>query len=114
MRLISFTFRGVTRRRALLIGQKQSSTLARILERVQDGTLSPLEAKTLIEEPNDKEILQSYADLDHERTKRSGFPEVVFAEGKTPEQVASILDSMAKHVAGNSSPGPHSAILATR
>jgi NCAIR mutase (PurE)-related protein len=33
----------------------------------------------------------SYATLDHHRGLRTGFPEVVFCPGKTPEQVAEIL-----------------------
>ena len=31
-----------------------------------------------------------YARVDHHRSLRQGFPEVIFAEGKTPEQVAGI------------------------
>ena len=39
--------------------------------------------------PNDK--LNDFANLDHERQARNGLPEVVYAESKTPEQVAVIL-----------------------
>ena len=35
--------------------------------------------------------LSHFANLDHERSARSGLPEVVYAESKTPEQVALIL-----------------------
>jgi NCAIR mutase (PurE)-related protein len=45
-----------------------------------------------------EETLESFANLDNERSKRTGFPEAVFAEGKTPKQVASILDDMARSV----------------
>jgi pyridinium-3,5-biscarboxylic acid mononucleotide synthase len=34
--------------------------------------------------------LETFADLDHNRTKRRGYPEAVYCEGKTPEQVALI------------------------
>jgi pyridinium-3,5-biscarboxylic acid mononucleotide synthase len=34
--------------------------------------------------------LETFADLDHNRTKRRGYPEAVYCEGKTPEQVAMI------------------------
>lgn len=34
--------------------------------------------------------LNDYATLDFDRARRCGFPEVVFAQGKTPEQVAAI------------------------
>jgi len=68
-----------------------------------------------------EDSLSQFANLDHGRSMRTGFPEAVFAEGKTPEQVASILDDMARNVnescatsikggGGNTS----TAILATR
>lgn len=37
-----------------------------------------------------------FAKLDHHRAKRKGFPEVVFAQGKTPEQVARIMERLFK------------------
>jgi len=46
-----------------------------------------------------------YATLDHHRAVRWGFPEVVFGQGKTPEQVAGIMARLAVH---------SSRILATR
>lgn len=45
-----------------------------------------------------EETLQSFANLDHTRSARTGFPEVIFAQTKTPKQVAMILDDMARHV----------------
>ena len=42
--------------------------------------------------------LESFANLDHDRRKRTGFPEAVFAEGKTSAQVAAILEDMARKV----------------
>ena len=61
--------------------------------------MTVLQAKDLITsaESSDKAV-QSFANLDHYRAQRTGFPEAVFAQGKTPQQVASILDSMAAHV----------------
>lgn len=44
------------------------------------------------------EILSSFANLDHRRASRTGFPEAVFGQGKTPSQIHAILDSMAKNV----------------
>ena len=38
--------------------------------------------------------LSLFANLDHERSARSGLPEVVYAESKTPEQVALILAAL--------------------
>jgi hypothetical protein len=46
-----------------------------------------------------------FAKLDHHRALRTGMPEVIFAEGKTKEQVATIFARMA-HAGGN--------VLATR
>ncbi len=44
------------------------------------------------------EIVSSFANLDHRRASRTGFPEAVFGQGKTPVQIHAILDSMAKNV----------------
>lgn len=35
-----------------------------------------------------------FAKIDHHRALRSGFPEVIFAQGKTPEQVAAIFERL--------------------
>jgi NCAIR mutase (PurE)-related protein len=39
--------------------------------------------------------MTAFANLDHDRLARQGFPEVVFADGKTPEQVAAIMAEFA-------------------
>jgi NCAIR mutase (PurE)-related protein len=38
-----------------------------------------------------------FAKVDHHRSLRRGFPEVIFGPGKTPEQIVTIASSMAKH-----------------
>lgn len=38
-----------------------------------------------------------YAKLDHHRALRQGFPEVVLAQGKTPEQVSTLMAHLAEH-----------------
>ena len=38
-----------------------------------------------------------FAKVDHHRSIRKGFPEVVFGEGKSPEQVASIAQALLRH-----------------
>jgi len=38
-----------------------------------------------------------FANVDHHRSLRQGFPEAVFGAGKTPEQVAGIVESLAKN-----------------
>ena len=35
-----------------------------------------------------------FAHVDHHRSLRKGFPEVIFGEGKTPEQIIGIMDKM--------------------
>ncbi|MBI3004117.1 MAG: nickel pincer cofactor biosynthesis protein LarB [Ignavibacteriales bacterium] len=42
------------------------------------------------------EILEQFARLDIQRRDRTGIPEAIFAEGKTPEQVARMLDALAE------------------
>jgi len=38
-----------------------------------------------------------FANVDHHRSLRQGFPEVIYGPGKTPEQVAAIVESMSRH-----------------
>jgi len=40
------------------------------------------------------DLLDTFATLDYDRARRCGFPEVVFGEGKTPEQVATIASKL--------------------
>jgi NCAIR mutase (PurE)-related protein len=42
------------------------------------------------------ESVEDFANLDHHRTLRTGFPEVIFAQGKTPEQVADIFQHLSQ------------------
>jgi NCAIR mutase (PurE)-related protein len=95
-----------------------------ILRQVETGKLGADDAASMIlrqpaASPDD--TLQSFANLDHSRANRTGFPEAVFAQSKTPAQVAAILDDMALNVNNNlkDSSGIHkstagTAILATR
>lgn len=64
--------------------------LENILKQVQKGTLSVSDAK---EQLATFENL-GFAKVDHHRKKRQGFPEVVFGEGKTAEQIISIIQSL--------------------
>ena len=93
-----------------------NNALTDILRQVQSGQLSIDQAQHRLQ-TSPEETLQAFANLDHARSKRTGFPEAVFAAGKTAAQVASILDDMARHVNDMS---PHdktavsTSILATR
>ncbi|MGB9885584.1 MAG: nickel pincer cofactor biosynthesis protein LarB [Moorellales bacterium] len=77
--------------------------LRRILEEVRDGRLSVDQALARIDRCGYEEM--GFACLDTQRASRQGFPEVIFCQGKTKEQVAEIFGRLA---AG------HSNVLATR
>nr|WP_261381386.1 nickel pincer cofactor biosynthesis protein LarB [Paenibacillus cremeus] len=76
--------------------------LEHILKLVSSGDLDISEAKKLLEEtakteaPAGQAIDDSlgYAQLDTQRAKRTGFPEVIFGEGKTAEQIAAIFERL--------------------
>lgn len=67
-------------------------TIQNLLHEVADGSITPDEAvnkiKTLPYEDLD------YAKVDKHREIRTGYPEVIFCLGKTPEQIAGIIKSL--------------------
>lgn len=63
-----------------------------ILESVQNGALSIDDAVVALKQADIEEL--GFASLDHQRLHRSGFTEVVYCEGKTPEQSAIILERL--------------------
>lgn len=67
--------------------------LLRTLERVKSGELSPLEAARELSILPYEEL--ACAKVDHHRTLRLGFPEVIFGRGKTVEQIVTIAESLA-------------------
>jgi NCAIR mutase (PurE)-related protein len=71
-------------------------SLRALFEAVRDGTLSPetAERRALEEWPPTFEDL-GFARVDHQRADRQGFPEVIYGQGKTPEQVAGIAKAIA-------------------
>lgn len=84
-----------------------SSLLTEILTSLQEQKIDISKAQELILDSQNQEIdhhnheqglLQSFANLDHARASRVGFPEAIFAQGKTAQQVAMILDDMARNV----------------
>lgn len=76
-----------------------NDALKDILERVASGALAPDDAERLLAERFSRESVAElgYASLDLDREKRTGFPEVVFGEGKTAEQIAGIMKRLAQH-----------------
>ena len=63
-----------------------------ILIRFQEGQLSLEEATSLLEGIDDI----GFASLDLSRNKRNGFPEIIYGEGKTKEQIEKIIESLEK------------------
>jgi pyridinium-3,5-biscarboxylic acid mononucleotide synthase len=64
--------------------------LEEILKQVQNGTLSVTDAKERLATFENL----GFAKIDHHRKKRQGFPEVVFGEGKTAQQIITIIQSL--------------------
>jgi NCAIR mutase (PurE)-related protein len=59
---------------------------------VRRGEVSPARAaKRIAEAPIER---LEFATLDHQRALRAGFPEVIYAEGKTSEQLVAIVDRL--------------------
>jgi hypothetical protein len=68
--------------------------LRAVLEQVQTGALTPEAAHGRLLQFLRHGAFEDlgYARVDHHRSIRQGFPEVVFGLGKTPEQIASIAE----------------------
>ncbi|NJL56401.1 nickel pincer cofactor biosynthesis protein LarB [bacterium] len=72
-----------------------SESLQVLLAAVAAGELSP---EAALERIQNYQIVGNFARIDHRRSDRTGFPEVVYGASKTPEQIAQILLAMrAKH-----------------
>ena len=67
--------------------------LQEILTNVKDGTLNVEEAVQQLRHLPFEDI--GFAKVDHHRTLRCGFPEVIYCPGKTAEQVAVIFQKLA-------------------
>jgi len=81
----------------------QTETLRALLERVRDGETTTGAALEALRDLPFEDL--GFAKIDHHRALRQGFPEVIWGEGKTPEQIAHIA---ARIVANGST------LLATR
>jgi len=78
-------------------------SILKLFQQVRRGKLSPDEAVARLRHLPFEDL--GFAKLDHHRSLRTGMPEVVFGQGKTPSQMAQIFARLAQH-GGN--------ILATR
>ena len=66
--------------------------LLKILNSVAAGNTSTADAAARLEHLAYEDI--AYAHIDHHRSLRKGFPEVIFGEGKTAEQIVGIIEKM--------------------
>ena len=74
-----------------------------LLTQVADGSVSPeIALDDLAKEPFES---LDFATIDHHRALRQGFPEVIYGEGKTAEQIVGIAERIAER---------HGGFLATR
>ena len=64
-----------------------------MLQEVRAGEVSPEEALDALRDLPYEDL--GFAKLDHHRDLRTGFPEVVLGEGKTPEQIVEIAERLA-------------------
>ena len=69
-----------------------AASLTALLQGVRDGSVPVEEAESALRDLPYQDL--GYARLDHHRPLRTGWPEVVLGEGKTPEQVAGIVPAM--------------------
>ncbi len=65
-----------------------------ILRKVSEKSLSPDKAYEKINKFDFEDL--GFAKVDHNRNERTGFPEVIFCENKTPVQVAKIAQKIVK------------------
>ncbi len=69
--------------------------ILRILQDFKSGQLAPDEALDRLRGLPFEDL--GFANVDHHRTLRVGFPEVVLGSGKTADQVARIVEAMNRH-----------------
>src|ERR1700738_5029548 len=80
-----------------------SQALRKLFEQCRKKRLTPDEAVERLRHLPFEDL--GFAKIDHHRALRQGMPEVIFAQGETPRQVADIFTRLAAH-GGN--------VLATR
>lgn len=69
------------------------NTLEKLLSAVANGSMPVTDACDRIKDIAVEDI--GYAHIDHHRSLRKGFPEVIYGEGKSGEQIQGIIEKMA-------------------
>jgi NCAIR mutase (PurE)-related protein len=70
----------------------KSEQVLDLLNRIREGKLTPDQGLERLKHLPFEDL--GFARVDHHRTLRQGFPEVIFSPGKTPDQVAKIVRSL--------------------
>ena len=90
------------------------SQIRALLEQVRSGELPVDEASTRLRSMPFEDL--GFAQVDHHRALRCGFPEVIFCTGKTEEQVAAIAERIVASgtdlLATRATPAMHEAVAA--
>jgi len=71
----------------------QPEALKSLLNAIAQGDVSPEDALNKLKYLN-FEPVADFARIDHHRALRTGFPEVIWGPGKTPDQIAQIMEVM--------------------
>ena len=69
--------------------------IRQLLEKVASGNLEPDKALEQLRDLPFENL--GFAHIDHHRALRTGFPEVIFGQGKTREQILSIAERITEH-----------------
>jgi pyridinium-3,5-biscarboxylic acid mononucleotide synthase len=73
----------------------KKSEIQSLLRRYRRGQLTSKELLAALTPPRSEDLL--FANVDHHRESRQGFPEVILCEGKTPAQTAEIARRIVAH-----------------
>ena len=66
-----------------------------LLDQVSEGSITAEQAYGQLKDLPYKDM--GFANIDHHRTIRTGFPEVIFGQGKTPQQIRDIFLELVGH-----------------
>lgn len=86
-----------------------SDSLRQLLDDVASGSLPPDTALAKLKRFG-VESVEEFAQIDHHRRVRTGFPEFIWGAGKTPDQIAKIMTAMQ---ANNATVDPTLPVVAT-
>ena len=72
----------------------QETDIKKLLEQVKNNSISIDEAAETLKDLPYKDM--GFANIDNHRALRTGYPEVIFCQGKTPEQIRDIMCELVK------------------